>query len=346
MEFSLFYFANDVSDNAGAGRYDLLLDGARFADEHGFAAVWTPERHFHPFGGVYPNPAVTGAAVAAVTRRVGVRAGSVVGPLQSPLRVAEEWAVVDNLSGGRAGISFASGWHPGDFALRPEAYPERKRLLGETVEQVRRLWRGEALALTDGLGRPVQVRTYPPPVRRDPPIWLTSSGSPETFRTAGELRCGVLTHLLGQDLDTLAAKIAVYRESVAAHGWRGHVALMLHTFLGHDPDEVRETVREPLLRYLRTSLELSTGTIRTSSTAPADDADADFIVRRSFERFYQREGLFGTVAHARQAVEVLRRAGVDEIACLIDFGVPAKTVLSSLELLDEVRAAHVDRRMS
>src|SRR5947207_2107346 len=83
---------------------------ARFADEHGFAAVWTPERHFHPFGGVYPSPAVTGAAVAAVTSRVGVRAGSVVGPLHSPVQIAEEWAVVDNLSGGRAGVSFASGW--------------------------------------------------------------------------------------------------------------------------------------------------------------------------------------------------------------------------------------------
>ena len=79
MDFSLFYFANDVADDTGGGRYDLLLDGARFADEHGFAAVWTPERHFHPFGGVYPSPAVTGAAVAAVTSRVGVRAGSVVG---------------------------------------------------------------------------------------------------------------------------------------------------------------------------------------------------------------------------------------------------------------------------
>ncbi|WVJ71376.1 LLM class flavin-dependent oxidoreductase (plasmid) [Paracoccus marcusii] len=58
----------------------MLLEGAKFADRHGFVAVWTPERHFHAFGGPYPNPSVTGAAVAAVTQNIAVRAGSCVGP--------------------------------------------------------------------------------------------------------------------------------------------------------------------------------------------------------------------------------------------------------------------------
>jgi hypothetical protein len=72
IDFSLFYFA-DAPDAASADKYRLLLDGARFADDNGFKAVWTPERHFHAFGGLYPNPSVTGAAVAAVTRRVEIR---------------------------------------------------------------------------------------------------------------------------------------------------------------------------------------------------------------------------------------------------------------------------------
>ncbi len=50
-----------------ATSYRLLLEGAKFADTHDFEAVWTPERHFHPFGGLYPNPSVTSAAVAAIT---------------------------------------------------------------------------------------------------------------------------------------------------------------------------------------------------------------------------------------------------------------------------------------
>ena len=84
MEVSLFFFADEASPVGRNGRYDLLLDCARFADDHGFSAIWTPERHFHRFGGLYPNPAVTGAAIAAVTSRIAIRAGSVVLPLNDP----------------------------------------------------------------------------------------------------------------------------------------------------------------------------------------------------------------------------------------------------------------------
>ena len=100
LDFSLFYFASDESA-AGTHKYRLLLEGAKFADQNGFSAVWTPERHFHAFGGLYPNPSVTSAAIAAITRSIQIRAGSVVLPLHNPARVAEEWAVVDNLSNGR-----------------------------------------------------------------------------------------------------------------------------------------------------------------------------------------------------------------------------------------------------
>ena len=67
VQFSLFYFASDEGENA-ADKYRLLLEGAKFADRNGFAAVWTPERHFGAFGGLYPNPSVTSAALAAITR--------------------------------------------------------------------------------------------------------------------------------------------------------------------------------------------------------------------------------------------------------------------------------------
>ena len=118
VDFSLFYFASGGSEQS-ADQYRLLLDGARVADSHGFAAVWTPERHFHRFGGLYPNPSVSSAAIAAITERIQIRAGSVVLPLHHPIRVTEEWAVVDNLSNGRVGVSFASGWQPEDFVLAP-----------------------------------------------------------------------------------------------------------------------------------------------------------------------------------------------------------------------------------
>lgn len=342
MDFSLFYFADTGS--VRKERYRLLTEGAKFADSHGFSAVWTPERHFHEFGGLFPNPAVTGAALAAITERVSIRAGSVVAPLHHPVRIAEEWSVVDNLSAGRVGISFASGWHAVDFALRPDNYARRKELVLETIEQVRGLWRGEPISVTDGTGAETSISIYPAPVQPELPVWLTSAGSVETFEAAGRIGAGVLTHLLGQELEDLAKKIAVYREAFTPQPGSpssGHVVLMLHTYLGTDRDEVKNTVREPFSAYLRSSIGLFARA--ASAQLPGVDlerlspANLKFLIDRSFDRYFATGGLFGTVDDGAAVVEQICDIGVDEVACLIDFGVDPDQVLDSLQYLDELR---------
>ncbi|WP_020672466.1 MupA/Atu3671 family FMN-dependent luciferase-like monooxygenase [Amycolatopsis nigrescens] len=343
MDFSLFYFADDA--NIGQDRYRLLLEGARFADEHEFTAVWTPERHFDSFGGAYPNPAVAGAAVAAVTTKVGIRAGSVVAPLHPAVRIAEDWSVVDNISGGRAGVAFASGWHTADFAIRPEAYPDRRRLMAETIETVRRLWRLDTVELVDGANNPVQVRIFPPPVQPDLPMWLSTAGNIDSFRTAGRLGVGVLTTMIGHSLAQLSTKIAAYRRSFAAgHGHDGgHVVVMAHTFLGSGRAEVREIVRAPFTEYLRKSASLVLrGAGEVLPGVHADElepADLEFLVTRAFDRFFDTSGLFGTVADGVGTLAGLSAAGVDEVACLIDFVGDTDIVLSSLDYLDQLRMA-------
>src|SRR5262249_16285964 len=112
----------------GPQEYDGIIDLARRADRDGLAAVWLPERHFHALGGFSPNPVVLHAALARETSRIALRAGSVVLPLHHPVRVAEEWAMLDNLSGGRAGIAAAAAGKAAPLILPPEhhgATPER-----------------------------------------------------------------------------------------------------------------------------------------------------------------------------------------------------------------------------
>ena len=228
--FSLFYFASAEAD--GDVGYRLLMDGARFADRNGFEAIWTPERHFHAFGGIYPNPAITGAAIAAITERVAIRAGSVVLPLHSPITVTEDWSVVDNLSNGRVGMAMASGWQPNDFVLNPDVYADSKSRLVENIQLVRRLWAGEHVAFAGPKGD-VDVQTLPRPVQDQVPLWLTTAGSAESFELAGRLGCNLLTHLLGQSIEQLTAKIASYRAArqAAGHSGEGRVTLMVHTYL-------------------------------------------------------------------------------------------------------------------
>lgn len=352
MEFSVYYWGND--DLPGPAKYELLLEGAKFADANGFCAIWTPERHFHAFGGPYPNPSVTGAAAAAVTKNIGVRAGSIVAPLHHPARIAEEWAIIDNLTNGRAGLAFASGWQPDDFVLRPENTPPANRqALFDTLDQVRRLWRGEAVEFPRKDGAPFAVKTQPRPVSKEVEAWVTTAGNPETWREAGKMGANVLTHLLGQSIAEVADKVKLYRTALAEAGHdpsQFKVTLMLHTYLAADREAAREVAREPMKNYLRSAAGLikqyawafpafkkpqgvaNPMDIDLGSLAP-DELEA--ILDFAFLRYFDDSGLFGTVDDAVRRVEELKAIDVDEVACLIDYGIPTQVVLEGLKLVAE-----------
>lgn len=353
MDFNLFYWGND--DGPGPRKYHLLLEGAKFADTHGFNAVWTPERHFHAFGGPYPNPAVTGAAVAAVTQNISVRAGSCVAPLHHPARIAEEWSVIDNLTNGRAGLGIASGWQPDDFILRPEnTPPANKPAMYDCIDTLRKLWRGEDVSFPRQDGTLHSVITQPRPVSKELPLWVTTAGNPDTWREAGEIGANVLTHLLGQSIEEVGDKIRIYHDALRAGGRNPadfKVTLMLHSYLAETREESRRIAREPMKDYLRAAA----GLIKQYAWAfPAfkrpkgvnnafemqldmlGEDELEAILDFAFERYFEDSGLFGTVDDALARSEQLKAIGVDEIACLIDYGIAPEVVLEGLKPLAEV----------
>ncbi|AGT10172.1 MupA/Atu3671 family FMN-dependent luciferase-like monooxygenase [Paracoccus aminophilus] len=356
IDFSLFYWGND--DGPGPQKYKLLLDGARFADENGFTAVWTPERHFHAFGGPYPNPSVSGAAVAAVTKNIAVRAGSCVLPLHHPARVAEEWSVIDNLTGGRAGLAIASGWQPDDFVLRPENRPpQNKPSMIEGIDQLRRLWRGEAVSFPTGDGKDFAVVTQPRPVQPEIPLWMTVAGNPDTWKEAGRLGMNVLTHLLGQSIEVVEARIKDYHAALREAGHdpaEFKVSLMLHTCLAADRETAREIAREPMKAYLRSAAALvkqyawdfpafrrpeGMSNPMAIDLGSLSDDEMDGILEFAFLRYFEDSGLFGSLEDAIARVEHLRGIGVGEIACLIDYGIAPAQVVEGFPLLAELRRA-------
>uniref|UniRef100_UPI001641065C MupA/Atu3671 family FMN-dependent luciferase-like monooxygenase n=2 Tax=Burkholderia gladioli TaxID=28095 RepID=UPI001641065C len=321
--FSLFYFG--AQDDEAQDRYRLVMESARFADEHGFEAVWMPERHFHEVGSLYPNPSVLAAAIATVTRRVGLRAGSVVLPLHSPLRVAEEWSVVDNLSRGRVGLSLATGWVPTDFVLAPENFADRRERLIDGVGTLRGLWAGESREFIDGTGRPASVRIHPRPVQPALPLWMTAAGSPETFIEAGRLGMNLLTHLLGQTVEEAAQKIALYRQSLADHGHdprSGRVTMMVHAFVADEAGAARELAREPFKRYMRAHLNLLSALARSLQLEVpegASETEIDQVAEFAYERYARNAALIGTPQECEALARRLYESGVDEIAGLIDW---------------------------
>ena len=337
MEFSLFYFSSNEAEFSN-DKYQLYLEGAKFADDNGFTAVWTPERHFHAFGGLYPNPSVLSAALAMMTKRVRLRAGSVVLPLHNSIRVAEEWAVVDNLSRGRVDMACARGWNPNDFVLSPQNFANNKEVLFEEIQTVKRLWRGETVTVPNGVGKDTEVRIYPLPQQRELSVWITCSGGQERFIEAGASGNHALTALLFQPLEELAQKIGAYREARSKCGYdpeAGHVTLMLHTFIGEDMKVVRETVRQPFIEYLKSSVNLWRQGHK--GLDELNEHEREELLAYAFERYFQSSALFGTPESCFERIEQLKEIGVNEIACLIDFGVDVATVLHSLKALNALR---------
>lgn len=360
MDFSLYYWGND--DGVGRDKYRTLLEGAQFGDKNGFCAVWTPERHFHAFGGPYPNPSVTGAAVAAVTNNLAVRAGSCVAPLHHTARIAEEWAVIDNLTNGRTGLAIASGWQPDDFILRPEnTPPKNKPAMFEQIRDLRKLWSGEKVGFPREDGEIHEVLTQPRPVSKKLNVWVTTAGNPETWKEAGRNGCNVLTHLLGQSVDEVGEKIVLYHAALREAGHDPDdftVTLMLHSYLADTRDQAREIAREPMKDYLRSAA----GLIKQYAWAfPAfkkpqgvenpmqldlgslNEEELEGILDFAFERYFNESGLFGTVDDAMERVAQVKAIGVTEIACLIDYGIDVDHILAGLEpLAAVVKQANTD----
>ena len=345
MQFSLLFFASG-EDPTSQDKYRLLIESATFADQHDFSAVWLPERHFTAAGCLYPNPAVLQAALSQLTQHIQLRAGSVVLPLHHPVRIAEEWSMVDNLSRGRIGIAAASGWHPNDFVLAPEHYAERQAALFRQIQTVQQLWRGESISLINGSGEQVEVKIHPTPIQPNLPIWVTAAGNPRTFIRAGEIGSNLLTHLFNQSIDEVREKICLYRQARAEHGHdpdAGQVALMMHTFIGESIDQVNLHVREAFARYIQSGgadflkgVGVSRGQNIDFSQLSQRDLDdyINFVVDRLI---IENRVLFGTQESCLETIFALKAIGVNEIACQLDFGVKPDLILKNLPYLNKFK---------
>jgi len=344
LAVSLFFFSSDIDDRPQQ-KYELVLACAELADQLGLYAIWVPERHFDEFGAPYPSPAVLLSAIAARTQRIQLRAGSVVLPLRDPLLVAEEWGMLDAISHGRAGLSLAPGWHTNDFVLNPTVFERRKAELVERLAVLYQLWGGASIERPGPDGRDVEVRSYPRP-DRVPEIWLTSSANVATWQSAGELNINVLSALLEQSVEELAGKVRSYYQALAEAGHPSsarQVTCMVHTHLAEDAGVVEGRVRGPLTRYLSAHLDLFAKFAAHGSVGvrPEDltEDDRAILLAHGVRRYISEAGLFGSAETCRPMLDRLIGAGVTELACLVDFGLPDEQVLESVREIGKVQAA-------
>lgn len=221
--------------------YAEAIELAVEAERLGFDSVWTSEHHFVD-DGYLPSLFVLGAAIAARTDRVAIGTGLLLAPLHEPLRVAEDAAVVDLLSGGRTIVGVGLGWRAEEFEGLGIEMSQRAQRLEDSIAVFRQAWRGELVSGGELLRYPdVPVRPVPA-TSGGPPIWIGAWSEP-ALRRAGRLGDGFMAS--EPVASELATQVAIVRDARAAAGIEEDIAISTHmpTFAWNG-DDAWERVRD------------------------------------------------------------------------------------------------------
>jgi len=162
--------------------YAAALDQVAWADALGFDTVGLGEHHAAP-DGYNPSPLILAAALSGRTRRIRFRTAVVLLPLYDPIKLAEDAAVAQLATGGRLILGVGGGYRPSEFESFGRRLEDRWRVIGETIELLRRAWTGEPF---EWQGRRVFVTPRPEPA---PPI-LLGGGTPAAARRAARIADG------------------------------------------------------------------------------------------------------------------------------------------------------------
>lgn len=164
-----------------ADMYDLALEQIAWVDAQGFPVTINFCEHHGSDDGYLPSPVVMAAAAARITRNVRLQA-NVLMPFSDPLRVAEDVAVLDHLSRGRAEVLLLGGYVSSEMAMFGVDPKERGRLMDEGVKTLKQAWSGEPF---DFRGRPARI-TPRPLQQPHPPIFMGGNSPPAARRAARE----------------------------------------------------------------------------------------------------------------------------------------------------------------
>src|SRR5207247_1412405 len=174
-----------------AREYRETLDLVRLAETLGFDSAWVSEHH-GAGDGYLPSLLPMLAAFAEATDRLKLGTGVLLAPFHDPLRLAEDAAVVDQLSGGRLLLGLGLGWREEEFRMFGQPVSERVARTVEAVEILRRAWTGERFSYEGRIHRYDDVLVTPTPAREGGvPIYL-GGFTEKAVRRAGRMGDGYI----------------------------------------------------------------------------------------------------------------------------------------------------------
>ena len=299
-----------------ADRYQAALDMAVWAEQHGGLAISISEHHGSD-DGYLPSALPMAAAIAARTSTIAIAINALVAPLYDPIRLAEDIAVVDQLSKGRLNVTLGAGYVPDEFEMFGVPLTERAKRMTETVETLRAAWTGEPFEFR---GR--KARVTPLPFQPGGPKIVMGGSSEPAARRAARIGDGFIP--------SVPEVFEFYRDECAKLGkpdpgpWlAGDTS---STFVAEDPDAEWEAIGPYLLHETNAygAWQAQTDNLATGFTTVADVAQL-----RAEERY--------RILTPSEYVEDMRAQGDFAFAMLHPMcgGIPPEIAWRHLELFKD-----------
>ncbi|MFD3004693.1 LLM class flavin-dependent oxidoreductase [Thermus tengchongensis] len=256
MEIGLYTFGERTLDPelgrppTPQERLERLLQEAELADQAGLAVYAVGEHHREEY--VVSAPAVVLAALAARTRRIRLASAVVVLGSEDPIRVFQQFATLDLLSGGRAELWVGRGSFTESFPLFGYRLEDYEALFEEKLALLLKLRRGERVDWPGGrFTRPIPgLGVYPRPLQDPLPVWVAAGGTPESAVRAGRLGLPLVLAIIGGDPRRFVPFAQLYRETARAHGHTPRLALAAHGFLAEDDGEALRLATPAFLQVM------------------------------------------------------------------------------------------------
>ncbi|HUN42304.1 MAG TPA: LLM class flavin-dependent oxidoreductase [Acetobacteraceae bacterium] len=229
-----------------------IIDEAEYAEHLGFHSAWIGEHHFSTLG-VLSCPDLALSYIAARTHRIRLAPAVTVLPLHHPIRVAEQWATLDLLSGGRVDFAAGRGYDRREYLPLGVSFENNQSIFEEGMEVVRRLWSADAPISHHGRHYAFDdILITPGPVQRPIPAYVASFSQP-SIELAARLGCGLIVAPFAAALSYggLRQVAELYHETCARHGTAPGRLMCSYFIHFADQPEDEAAARARQIRYYR-----------------------------------------------------------------------------------------------
>ncbi|GBD25737.1 Alkanal monooxygenase alpha chain [bacterium HR30] len=255
MKFGMLHL---LENPMGKTEYQVVheqMEILQAAEALGFDSVWPAEHHFSEYG-YCVSTALMLAALVPVTRRIRLGTGIVILPFHNPVRVAEEFALLDLMSDGRVDFGVGRGYQPHEFRGYGIDQSQSRSMFSESLEIILQAWTQDRVTFE---GRHYQIHDLPvrpkPLQKPHPPVWMAAL-SPESFLTAGQKGFNLLcAPVFGFGGRSGVENLAAYREALRSHGHDSahkEVAALVMVYVADTAEEAARDFADPVIWYYRT----------------------------------------------------------------------------------------------